>query len=390
MDALLNAEQRALRDLARDFADNEVAPQADRNSREGRFPAEVMRRAGELGFMGLLIPTTYGGSAKGNLALTVVLEQINRACASTGVTISVHSSLCSAAVERFGSDGLRARYLPALASGERIGAYCLTEPQSGSDAAALLTQARREGDTYILSGTKIFVSTGAEAGLLVVFARTDSTHKTRGITAFVVDPEFPGVSVGKQEVKMGLSASHTVEILLEDCRVPATHRLGKEGEGFKIAMRLLDGGRIGIAAQALGIAQACLDAGARYVLASSENGKPKAYQQMVQHTLADVATRVEAARHLTYHAARLRDLSQSATQAASMAKLFASQTCNDAARAMLELHGSAGTVRGADIERYFRDARVTELYEGTTEVQKLVIARRVLQQYQDAKTEGEG
>jgi alkylation response protein AidB-like acyl-CoA dehydrogenase len=393
LDALLSPEQRAIRDVARVFADTEVAPVADANSRAARYPGPLIRRAAELGLLGLLIPVEFGGSGRGNLALTLVLEQVNRACASTGVTISVHSSLCSAAVERFAGAEARARYLPQLARGARIGAYCLTEPHSGSDAAALVTQARRDGEAYALSGTKVFVTTGAEASLYIVFARTDTSHKTRGITAFIVEREFPGVAVGKEEVKMGLSASHTVEIQLDGCRVPAANVLGQVGEGFKIALTLLDGGRIGIAAQALGIAQACLDASVQCVTTQIENGKPRSDQQMVQHALAEMATDIEAARHLTYHAARLRDAGAAAgtvTRAASMAKLFASQTCNRVARQAMQLHADAGTVKGAAIERYFRDARVTELYEGTTEVQKRVIARQMLQEYQDAKPEGEG
>jgi len=378
---LLNDEERRLQQAAREFADRDIAPQADAMSREGRFPAALLRRAAELGFLGMLVPKELGGQGQGNFALALVLEEINRACASVGVTVSVHNSLATSPILRFGSEALRRKYLPLLARGEQLGAYCLTEPQAGSDAAALVTAAVRDGDTYVLNGTKLFVTTGAEAGLYIVFARTDTAHKTRGITAFVVERASPGVSVGKVEVKLGLRASHTVEILLQDCRVPAANVLGEVGEGFKIAMHTLDGGRIGIATQSLGIAQACLDAAARFALAREQGGEPVARSQIVEQKLAVMATEIEAARLLTYSAARLRDQGQPCAKEASMAKLFASQTCNRAAREALQVHGTYGYLEDFPAERFFRDARVTELYEGTTEIQKMVIARHVLKQY---------
>jgi alkylation response protein AidB-like acyl-CoA dehydrogenase len=250
----LSEDQLQLQARAREFADREVAPQADSNSRAARFPASLIERAAELGFLGLLIPQEYGGSGLGNMALCLVLEEINRACASTGVTVSVHNSLVSNPVKHWGSDDIKRRFLPVLARGERLGAYCLTEPQSGSDAAALVTSAVRDGQDWVLNGTKLFITTGAEAGLFIVFARTDPVQKTRGISAFVVERERPGIGIGKEEVKMGIAASHTVEVLLQDCRVPDANRLGQLGEGFKIAMHTLDGGRIGIATQGVGIA----------------------------------------------------------------------------------------------------------------------------------------
>lgn len=376
----LTPEQELIQKTAREFADREVAPQAEANSRAARFPRELVRRAAELGYLGLLVPEEFGGSGAGNFALTLVLEEINRACASTGVTISVHNSLAVNPLRRFGSEDLKRRYLPRLARGEILGAYCLTEPHSGSDAAALSTTAVRENGSYVLNGTKFFITTGAEADVYVVFARTGE-HKSHGITAFIVERGFPGISIGKEEVKMGLSASHTVEILLQDCRVPQENVLGELGGGFKIALNTLDGGRIGIATQSVGIAQACLDASARYALERRQFGRPIASLQAIQHKLAVMATDIEAARLLTYNAARLRDAGVSCAQEAAMAKLFASQMCNRAAREAVQIHGGYGYLKDFPVERYFRDARVTELYEGTTEIQKLVVARQVLAQY---------
>jgi len=333
-----------------------------------------------LGFLGMLTPREFGGTMAGNFAQVLVLEEVNRVCASTGVTISVHNSLATNPIRQFGSEELRRRYLPIMARGEKLGAYCLTEPHSGSDAASLRTHAVRDGGDWVLNGTKFFITTGVEAGIYVVFARTEA-HKTHGISAFVVEREFPGFTVGKEEVKMGLSASHTVEIMLQDCRVPAANLLGKEGEGFRIAMHTLDGGRIGIATQAVGIAQACLDASARWALARRQFGQPIAEFQAIQNKLALMATDIEAARHLTYHAARLRDAGGVCTKESAMAKLFASTMCNRAAREAVQIHGASGCMLGADVERYFRDARVTELYEGTTEIQKMVIARQILKEH---------
>jgi len=380
----LTDDQLRVQELARQFADREVAPHADANSRAERYPVELVQRAAELGFCGVLVPKEYGGKAWGNFALTLILEEVNRACASTGVTLSVHNSLVSNPVRQFGSEWLKQKYLPALACGERIGAYCLTEPHSGSDAAALSTSAIRDGDTFILTGTKFFITTGSDAGLYVVFARTDAAHKTRGITAFVIEREAPGLVVGKHEAKLGLRASHTTEILLQECRVPLSNVLGQVGEGFKIAMQTLDGGRVGIATQSVGIAQACVDAAARFALEHTQFGQPLATFQAVQNRIASMATEVEASRLLTYNAARLRDLGEPHSQESAMAKLFSAQACNRIAREAVQICGVDGLRRGADVERYLRDARVTELYEGTTEIQKLVIGRAVLKKYSES------
>jgi alkylation response protein AidB-like acyl-CoA dehydrogenase len=377
----LTEEERRFQQLAREFADAEVAPQAEANNSAGTYPRALVQRAAELGFLGILVPREYGGGELGNFVLSLVLEEVHRACASTGIALSVHNSLVCSPVRKFGSRDLKGRYMPRLACGEMVGAYCLTEPHSGSDAAALVTSAVRDGDDWVLNGTKFFITTGSEADLYVVFARTDKSHKTRGITAFVVERSFPGLVVGKNEAKMGLLASHTTEILLQGCRVPAANMLGEEGEGFHIAMHTLDGGRIGIATQSIGIAQACLDASARFGRERRQFGEPIANFQAIQNKIAVMATEIEAARHLTYNAARLRDRDEPHSQEAAMAKLFASQACNRAAREAVQIHGAAGVRRGLAVERYFRDARVTELYEGTTEIQKLVIARAVLRSY---------
>jgi acyl-CoA dehydrogenase len=379
----LTEDQKRIQERARQFANQVVAPHAAANAAAARFPHEILTQAAAEGFLGLLVPPEFGGNGLGNFALTLVLEELNRVCASTGVTVSVHNSLVSNPLRHFGSPALKSEYLPRLARGEVLGAYCLTEPHSGSDAAALATTARRDGDAWILNGTKFFITTGAEAGLYIVFARTDPTQKTRGITAFVVERAFAGVAVGKEEIKMGLTASHTVEVLLQDCRVPARNMLGTPGEGFRIAMHTLDGGRIGIAAQAVGIAQAALDAAARYAIAHATVRGRLAESQAIQNRLADMATDVEAARHLTYNAARLREAGLPCGQEAAMAKLFASRTCNAAAREALQIVGLGnGNGASADVERFVRDARVTELYEGTTEIQKIVVARAVLKKYQ--------
>ncbi|MCH7550073.1 MAG: acyl-CoA dehydrogenase [Candidatus Krumholzibacteriota bacterium] len=367
-----------IQQTARDFADNEIAPVADAHNREGRFPAEIVTKLGELGFMGMLIPEEYGGNHLGNFCLVIALEEINRACASTGVTMSVHSSLCSAPIVHWASDELKQKYLPKMATGELLGAYALSEPGSGSDAAALVTSAVRDGNDYVLNGTKNFITTGAEAGIFVVMARTDTSHKTRGITAFLLEPDMKGFSVGRKEDKLGLRASSTTQLIFEDLRVSAAQVLGEVGQGFKIAMHTLDGGRIGIAAQSVGIAQASLDASIKYAEEREAFDQPIGKFQAVAWKLADMATRIQAARLLMYDAARLKDAGESHTQEAAMAKLFASEMANDAARDAVQIHGGAGYLEDFPVERYFRDARITEIYEGTSEIHRLVISRNLL------------
>jgi len=378
----LTDEQRMIQETARDFANNEIAPVADRHNREGKFPLEIVKKLGKMGFLGMSVSDAYGGTGAGNLALVLALEEINRACASTGVTMSVQNSLVNAPIQHWGSEELKRKFLPKLATGEHLGAYALSEPGSGSDAAGLVTSAVKDGNDYVLNGTKNFITTGAEADVVVVMARTDTSHKTRGITAFVIETGSKGFTVGKKEDKLGLRASSTVQLILEDMRVPASHVLGEVGSGFKIAMHTLDGGRIGIAAQSVGIAQACLEASIKYAGEREAFNQPIGKFQAVQFKIANMATRVEAARLLVYNAARLKDEGKPHGMEAAMAKLFASEAANDAARDAVQIHGGAGYLEDFPVERFFRDARITEIYEGTSEIQRIVIARHVLKNLQ--------
>jgi butyryl-CoA dehydrogenase len=375
----LTEEQQMIQQTAREFADNEIAPVADEMSREGKFPAEIVRKLSELGFMGMLIPEEYGGTGLGNFCLVLALEEINRVCASTGVTMSVHNSLCTGPIVRFGSDEIKQKYLPKLAKGEFIGAYALSEPDAGSDPASLSCAAAKDGDQWVLNGTKNFITTGQEADAFIVMVRTDTeVKKTRGISSFILEPGMKGFTVGKKEDKLGLRASSTTQLILEDLRVPASQMLGEEGEGFKIAMNTLDGGRIGIATQGVGIAQGCLDESVKYCEEREAFGKQIGHFQMMQWKLADMAMRIEAARLLVYNASRLKDEGKAHSKEASMAKLFASEVCNEAARQAVQIHGGAGYTQDFKVERYFRDARITEIYEGTSEIQRIVISRQLL------------
>jgi alkylation response protein AidB-like acyl-CoA dehydrogenase len=369
----LSEEQRLIQQTAREFADREIAPVADQHNREGKFPAALVKRMGELGFLGMLVPETYGGNGVGNFGLVLALEEVNRVCASTGVTMSVQNSLVCAPIVHWGSEPLKHKYLPKLATGELLGAYALSEPGSGSDAAALVTSAVKDGDSYVLNGTKNFITTGAEADVVIAMVRTDPAHKTRGITAFLVERDWKGFHVGRKEDKMGLRSSSTVQLSFEDLRVPATSVLGEIGIGFKIAMHTLDGGRIGIASPAVGIGQACLDASLRYAEEREAFGQQIGKFQAMQWKLANMATRLEAARLLVYNAARLKDAGQPHGKEAAMAKLFGSEMANDAARDAVQIHGGAGYLEDFPVERYFRDARITEIYEGTSEIQRIVI-----------------
>ncbi|MBI1850478.1 MAG: acyl-CoA dehydrogenase family protein [Planctomycetes bacterium] len=378
MDFELDEDLTLLRDTARQFSEEELRPRADALDREHTFPIAEFRKAAELGFAGVLIPEEFGGTALGNVALSLLLIEINRACASTGVTVSVHNSLVCGPVTKFGSADVQKRYLPRLARGEILGAYALTEPNAGSDAGSLRTRAVRKGDYWVLDGTKVFVTSGDHAGLVIVYARTGDTGRTGDITAFLVEPSFPGFAIGRVEDKMGIRGSHCCEVILTECRVPVANVLGEVGHGFRIAMDTLDGGRIGIASQAIGIAQACLEESIKYAKERHQFGHPISDFQAIQWKLADMASRIEAARLLTLRAAWRRDRKEPHTQDSSMAKLQASTTCNFVAREAVQIHGGAGYLRDFPVERHFRDARITELYEGTTEVQRLVIARHLL------------
>jgi butyryl-CoA dehydrogenase len=379
MDFNLDEDLTMLRDMARDFADRELLPRAKQFDIQESIDQDILDKLAELGLFGLTIPEQYGGAGMGNQALAVVLMEINRACASTGVTLSVHNSLIGAPLMRFGNEAQRSEWFPRLATGEVIGAYCLTEPNAGSDAAALASTAVRDGDDYVLNGTKVWVTNGGIAGLFIVYARTDmQAPKARGISAFLVPRDTPGLSVGKKELKTGIRGSSTTEIVLDNVRVPASALLGEENRGFPIAMDTLDGGRIGIAAQAVGIGQACLDASVKYAGEREQFGRPIAKFQAIQWKIADMSTRIDASRLLTLRAAALRDAKESCNKEAAQAKLFASQTANFAADECLQIHGGAGYTDDFHVERLFRDARITEIYEGATDIQRIVIARQCL------------
>jgi len=379
MQFALTDEQTMIRDAARGLADAELQPRATKQDRQEALDPEVFEKLGELGLWGLTVPTEHGGAGLGNLELSLVLEEINRACASTGVTLSVHNSLVCGPIKKFGTEAQKQAWLPKLAAGEIYGAYCLTEPNAGSDAAALQTTARLEGDAWVLSGTKIWVTNGGIAGLFVVYARTDpKVSKAKGISAFLVPRDTPGVSIGKHEKKTGIRASSTTEVIFENARIPKENLLGELNKGFSVAMDTLDGGRIGIASQSVGIGRACLEAAVKYSKEREQFGQPIANYQAIQWKLADMSTRIDAARLLTWKAAWLRDQGEKCTQAASEAKLFASQTANFAADECLQIHGGAGYTDHFHVERLFRDARITEIYEGATDVQRIVIARSVL------------
>jgi len=378
----LTEEERMIQKTARDFARKELAPLAVEANEKGFFPEAVFRGLGELGFMGITVSEEYGGVGLGNFCLILALEEISAVCASTGVTLSVHNSLTNWCILKYGSEKLRRHFLPRLASGQMLGAYAITESEAGSDIAAMRLSAVRKGDEYILNGAKIFISTGDKAGAIIVFGRTDPNNRTKGISAFVVEPSFEGFSIGKVEKKMGLKASTTVELVFEDCRVPAENLLGTEGMGMRIALAGLDGGRIGIAAQSLGIAQAALDETVRFTRERKQFATRIIDFQSSRWKIADMATAVEAARLLTYRAAKLRDAGEPCIKEAAMAKLFASRTANRVVYDALQLHGGVGYTEEFLVERLYRDARATELYEGTSEIQRLVISKAVIEDYE--------
>jgi alkylation response protein AidB-like acyl-CoA dehydrogenase len=368
-----------LRDAAREFAAKELAPRAARSDEEETFVEEQWKACGEAGWAGMSIPEAYGGGGLSSVATSEVLIEIARACAATAVTLSVHLGLAGHAVIRYGNEAQKRKYLPRMASGECLGAYALSEAGSGSDAAALRCAATPDGQGgFVLDGTKLWITSGDHAGLVVVFARTSHESKAKGITAFLVDSTLPGFHAGKKERKMGIRGSSTVEIRFDKVRLPADAVLGEVNAGFSVAMGVLDSGRIGIACQAIGIAQACLDASVKYGKERTQFGRPIADFESIQWKLAEMALRIEASRLLTMRAAWLKDLGRPHTMESSMAKLEASRTADFCAKEAVQIHGGAGYTKEFPVERYFRDARITEIYEGTTEIQNLVISREVL------------
>lgn len=372
----LTEEQNLIRDMVRSFAEAEVAPSADERDETETFDRDLMfGRLAELGLTGIVFPEEYGGAGSDYLSYAIAVEELSRVCASTGVTLSAHLSLGSNPIYLFGTEEQKMKFLKPLAEGSKMGGFGLTEPSAGSDAGGTKTTANKEGDQYIINGSKIFITNGHEAETYVVFARTDKdAQKHHGISAFIVEKGTPGFSFGKKEKKMGIRSSPTYELVFENCAVPAENLLGKLGEGFKVAMKTLDGGRIGIASQALGIAQGALDETVKYVTEREQFGKPIAAFQGVSFQLADMATQIEAARLLIYNAAYRASNGLSYSQEAAMAKLFASETAMKVTTQAVQLHGGYGYTREFPVERMMRDAKITELYEGTSEVQRLVIA----------------
>src|SRR5579862_8647947 len=379
MDFSLTDDQRLIRDTVRRFMDAEVRPNVRQNDREEKFAGDELRRLGELGCCGMLIPEEWGGAGADSIAYVLMLEEVARVDAAMAVALSVTNSVVAWPLYQHGTEAQRRKYLPQLARGELLGSFCLTEAQAGSDSAALQTRAARDGNIYRLDGVKTWVTSGGQSGLYIIFAKTDPQAGARGVTAFLVEPGFPGFRISRYEDKMGLRSSRSAEITLSDCQVPAENRLGEEGQGLKIALEALDGGRVGIAAQAVGIAQGAFEAAVSYAKQRRAFGKTIGEFQAIQFMLADMQTEIEAARGLVWQAAWLRDTGASRLGAhASQAKLYAGEMVNRVACKAVQIHGSTGYSRESDVERMYRDARVISIYEGTSEIQRMIIARDLL------------
>jgi alkylation response protein AidB-like acyl-CoA dehydrogenase len=372
---LLTEEQELVRDSMRAFAQERLAPNAARWDREHHFPRAELVALGELGAMGVVVPEAYGGAGLDYVSLALVLEEIAAGDGATSTIVAVQNSVVCGPIAAFGTHAQKERYLRRLARGEALGCFCLTEPHAGSDAAAITTRAERDGDDYVLNGTKQFITTGRNADLALVFAVTDKAAGKKGIGAFIVDTRNPGYRVGRVEDKLGQRASDTAQIVFEQCRVPAADRLGGEGDGYRIALSNLEGGRIGIAAQAVGMARAALDASVAYARERVAFGQRLVDHQAVNFRLADMATRVEVARQMVLHAAALRDAGRSCLTEASMAKLFASEMAERVASDAIQIHGGYGYVADYPVERIYRDVRVCQIYEGASDIQRLVIGR---------------
>ena len=379
-DLALTQEQELAQRTARDFAREKVLPLAREIDEKGKVPPALISEMASLGFLGIYVPDSYGGAGLDALSYALVCEEINRACASTGVIMSSHLSLVVDPLLHYGSDAQKDRFLRPLASGEKLGCFALSEPASGSDAAAMRTSARRDGDAWVLNGTKNFITNGASADVALVFAQTDANARKRGIAAFIVQKGTPGFSVGKLEHKLGIRGSDTAQLLFQDCRVPAANLLGEAGGGFKIALATLDGGRISIAAQAVGIARACLEDSLAYAKEREAFGKKIVEFQAIQWKLADMATEIDAARLLVWRAATLKDRGEDHILAAAQAKLFASDVAVRAARECVQIFGGYGYLTDFPAERHYRDAKITEIYEGTSEIMNLVIAEEILKE----------
>jgi butyryl-CoA dehydrogenase len=378
MNIQLSEEQRQVRDLCRQFADAELKPNARKWDHDHQFPAEAVKKLGEMGLLGVAIPAELGGAGMDNVSYAVGMEEISRGCAGTGVIMSVNNSLYCDPVHKFGTDDQKREFLTPFARGERLGAFALTEPMSGSDAAEMRTLAVKKGNEYVLNGTKNFITNGPQADVVIVFAMTDRSKGHKGISAFLVPASVKGFSRGRADDKVGIRASGSCTLFFEDVVIPERFRLGGEGEGFKVAMQTLDGGRIGIAAQALGIAQAAYEEAVAYAKDRKAFGKPITQFQAIQFMLADMATEIDAARLLVWRAAWMKDQGVRHSGESAMAKLYASEMCERVTSKAIQVHGGYGYVKEYDAERHWRDSRITEIYEGTSEIQRLVIAANVL------------
>ncbi|WAH39322.1 acyl-CoA dehydrogenase [Alicyclobacillus dauci] len=378
MQFVLSKEHQQLRDMVRSFAEKEVAPGAADRDRDASFDIDIFHKMGDLGLTGIPWPEQYGGAEMDYLGYVIAVEELSRVCASTGVTLSAHTSLAGWPIYKFGTEQQKQKYLRPMAEGKWLGAYGLTEPGSGSDAGGMRTTAKRDGDSYILNGNKVFITNAGPAHVYVVFALTDPEKRTRGVSAFIVEAGTPGFRIGKHEDKMGIRGSTTAELVFEDCRIPAENLLGDEGFGFKIAMMTLDGGRNGIAAQALGIAQGAFEFARNYAKERKQFGHPIADLQAIQFKLADMATKIEAARLLTYQAAWLESSGLPYSQASAMSKVFASDTAMEVTTEAVQILGGYGFIKEYPVERMMRDAKITQIYEGTNEIQRVVIARGIL------------
>lgn len=378
MDFELTEEQQMIQDMSRSFAQKEVLPKAAELDETSRFPEELVNKMAELGLMGMAVPEEYGGAGFDYISYAIAMEEISRACASTAVIMSVNNSLVCEPLLKYGSEDVKKRYLVPLAEGKKLGCFALTEPGAGSDAGSQKTVAVGMGDHYVVNGTKNFITNAPRSDYCVLFTMTDREKKHKGITAFIIDMKSDGVTLGKSEKKLGIKASETSSLILEDLKVPVENRLGEEGMGFKVAMQTLDAGRIGIAAQAVGIARACLEDSILYAKERRQFGQAISSFQAIQWMIADMATEIEAARLLTYRAAYLKDKGARYSKESSMAKLFASETSMRAAVKCIQIHGGYGYIKEYPAERHFRDAKITEIYEGTSEIQRLVIASALL------------
>lgn len=373
----LNKREHLFRQMIRDFAENEVKPIAAEVDEKEEFPIENVKKMGKLGIMGIPIPTEYGGAGGDNVMYSMAVEELSRVCGTTGVIVSAHTSLCVAPIFEFGNEEQKKRFLPDLCSGKKIGAFGLTEPNAGTDASAQQTTAVEDNGDYVLNGSKIFITNAGYADVYIIFAMTDKSAGVKGISSFIVEKGTPGFSIGKKELKMGIRGSSTCELIFENCRIPSKNLLGKIGGGFSIAMKTLDGGRIGIAAQALGLAQGALDETIKYTKERKQFGRSISKFQNTQFQMADLYTKIEAARLLVRSAAYKKDQKVQYAADAAMAKLFASETAMEVTTKAVQFHGGYGYTREYPVERMMRDAKITEIYEGTSEVQRMVIAAKM-------------